>query len=88
MKFADRNILITGGAGDIGFAVAQRFSAEGGGTAQTYVADVTDIASIKEMVQEIEKDGLRIDMLLNNAGYQGDFKKVITINLIGAFNVL
>lgn len=61
---------------------------EGGGTAHTYVADVTDIASIKEMVQQIEKDGLRIDMLLNNAGYEGDFKKVITINLIGAFNVL
>ena len=61
---------------------------EGGGPAHTCVADVTDIASIKEMVQEIEKDGLRIDMLLNNAGYQGEFKKVITINLIGAFNVL
>lgn len=122
MKFEKKNILITGGAGDIGFAVAERFSAEGaailltdmkedklqerkeqlekgGGTAYTYVADVTDVASLKDLIQRIENDGLRIDMLFNNAGYQGEFKKtfeyppedferVITINLIGAFNVL
>lgn len=122
MDFAGKSILITGGAGDIGFAVAERFSAEGatvlltdmkedklrerkeqleegGGTARVYVADVTDIASLEGMLQEIEKDGLRLDMLFNNAGYQGEFKKtfeyppedfekVIAINLIGAFNVL
>lgn len=122
MEFEGKSILITGGAGDIGFAVAERFSAEGaailltdmkedklrerkeqleerGGKAYTYVADVTDVASLQGMVRKIEKDGLRIDMLFNNAGYQGEFKKtfeyppedfekVITINLVGAFNVL
>jgi NAD(P)-dependent dehydrogenase (short-subunit alcohol dehydrogenase family) len=72
---------------------------KGGGTAHTYVADVTAVASLQKMVQEIENAGLRIDMLFNNAGYQGEFKKtfeyppedfekVITINLIGAFKVL
>lgn len=70
-----------------------------GGTVFTYVADVTDVGSLASMVRQIEDDGLRIDMLFNNAGYQGlfkktfeypedDFVKVININLIGAFNVL
>jgi 2-dehydro-3-deoxy-L-rhamnonate dehydrogenase (NAD+) len=122
MGFNGKNILVTGGAGDIGFAVAERFAAEGarvlltdmleekllerkqqlqksGGAVQTFVADVTDVASLKKMVQEIEGSGSRIDFLFNNAGYQGafkkafeypeeDFRKVIEINLIGAFNVL
>lgn len=70
-----------------------------GGAAKTFVADVTDIASLTRMVREIEDAGSRIDFLFNNAGYQGafkktfeypedDFRKVIEINLIGAFNVL
>ncbi len=122
MSFDGKNILVTGAAGDIGFAVAERFAREGaqvfltdmlqeklqerkqqleksGGKVQTFVADVTDISSLKKMVQEIEGTGSRIDFLFNNAGYQGifkkafeypedDFRKVIEINLIGAFNVL
>jgi NAD(P)-dependent dehydrogenase (short-subunit alcohol dehydrogenase family) len=122
MQFDGKNILITGGAGDIGFAVAERFGAEGaqvlltdmkddkleerkeqleerGTKVRTFVADVTDVESLRGMVQAIENAGLRIDLLFNNAGYQGDFKKtfeypeedfrkVIEINLIGAFNVL
>lgn len=122
MKFEGKSILITGAAGDIGFAVAERFAENGatailtdmdaekltkrkdqlgqrGGSVYTYVADVTDLQSLNGMVERIEADGLRIDMLFNNAGYQGlfkktfeypedDFAKVININLIGAFNVL
>jgi NAD(P)-dependent dehydrogenase (short-subunit alcohol dehydrogenase family) len=122
MRFDGKNILVTGGAGDIGFAVAERFAVEGaqvfltdmlaeklqarkqqleksGGKVKTFVADVTDISSLNKMVQEIEAAGSRIDFLFNNAGYQGAFKKafeypeddfrtVIEINLIGAFNVL
>ncbi len=122
MKFEGKNILVTGAAGDIGFAVAERFAAEGaqvlltdlqeeklqsrkeqireaGGSAKTYIADVTDMDSLTAMVRDIEDARLRIDFLFNNAGYQGafqktfeyppeDFKKVIEINLIGAFNVL
>jgi NAD(P)-dependent dehydrogenase (short-subunit alcohol dehydrogenase family) len=122
MNFEGKSILITGAAGDIGFAVAERFAEKGatpiltdmdadklskrkeqlgqrGESVYTYVADVTKLQSLKGMVEQIEADGLRIDMLFNNAGYQGlfkktfeypedDFAKVININLIGAFNVL
>lgn len=122
MKFDGKSILITGAAGDIGFAVAERFAQEGAtpiltdmdaeklayrknriaelcGSVHTYVADVTDHSSLHGMIRHIEEDDLKIDMLFNNAGYQGvfkktfeypeeDFAKVININLIGAFNVL
>ncbi|MCF7914598.1 MAG: SDR family oxidoreductase [Spirochaetaceae bacterium] len=122
MQYKGMNILITGGAGDIGFSVARRFSSAGahiiltdlkedklqerqqeiidaGGSADIYIADVTDSSSIHSMVKAIELKGMKIDFLFNNAGYQGDFKKtfeypeddfrmVMEINLIGAFNVL
>ena len=63
------------------------------------ICDVVDMSSvIQAMKQVIEKLGA-IDMLFNNAGYQGefqpvqsypenDFKRVLDINLLGAFNVL
>lgn len=139
MRFVGKTILVTGGAGDIGFAVAQRFAAEGAtillsdldarkvlqradqlnvelqhasisngngetGTAtrqsvHAYAADVRSADAVADMVGDIEADGLTIDMLFNNAGYQGSFKKtfeypvddytkVISTNLIGAFHVL
>lgn len=61
--------------------------------------DVVDMPSVIQAVKQvIEKLGA-IDMLFNNAGYQGefqpvqsypenDFKRVLDINLLGAFNVL
>ncbi len=122
MDFTGKTILVTGGAGDIGLAVARRFAragavifltdiqkkklqsaaeslAETGAQVETFTADVSDPGSVKKMVGAIEKKGFNIDMLFNNAGYQGefkpvhlydpeDFKKVIEINLNGAFNVL
>lgn len=139
MQFVGKTILITGGAGDIGFAVARRFAAEGAtillsdldarkvlqradqlnvelqqaarsdsnsemsiATRQAvhaYVTDVCSAGAVADMVREIEADNLTIDMLFNNAGYQGlfkktfeypvdDYAKVISTNLIGAFHVL
>lgn len=121
-SFKGKTILVTGAAGDIGFAIAKRFASGGatilmtdvnreklekrrdelteyGATAYTYIADITDIGAIEQMVAKIESDGLQIDFLFNNAGYQGDFKKtheypaedfrrVVEVNLIGSFNVL
>lgn len=122
MKLKGANVLITGGAGDIGFTVAKHLIEEGagivlsdmnedklkqkaeelkelGGEVQVYIADVTNPESVSKMVNSIEQEDRRIDHLFNNAGYQGDFKKtfeyplddfrrVIEVNLIGAFNVL
>lgn len=120
--FTDKTILITGGAGDIGEAVAQRFAAGGAnlaltdidsakleavaaklrphGTAlETYPCDVTDSSQVEAMVEAVVERFGRIDYLFNNAGYQGlfvktpdypdeDFRKVIDINVMGAFYVL
>ena len=123
MDFKGKTILITGGAGDIGMAVAGRFARAGavilltdvqkkklqgaaetlagatGAQVETFTADVSDPGSVKKMVSSIEKKGFNIDMLFNNAGYQGEFKpthlydpedfqKVLNINLAGAFNML
>jgi len=66
---------------------------------EAYVCDVTDYQAVSDTVEKVVKDFGRIDMLFNNAGYQGDFKKiheypaddfqrVIQINTIGAFHVL
>jgi NAD(P)-dependent dehydrogenase (short-subunit alcohol dehydrogenase family) len=122
MKLEGKCILVTGGAGDIGMAVARRFCQEGctvlltdlqdeklsarkeelqaeGYGISTYTADVVDPQKVSALLKQIESDGHRIDFLFNNAGYQGDFKKtfeypeedfrkVIEINLIGAFQVL
>jgi NAD(P)-dependent dehydrogenase (short-subunit alcohol dehydrogenase family) len=63
------------------------------------ICDVVNMSSVVQAVKQvIEKLGA-IDMLFNNAGYQGefqpvqsypenDFKRVLDINLIGAFHVL
>lgn len=120
--FKGKWILVTGAAGDIGKAVAKRFSAlgagilitdindekleiskseiaESGADVRSFIADVTNVQSVESLVGSIESAGLSIDFLFNNAGYQGefqmtqnyppdDFKRVIEVNLIGAFNVL
>jgi len=121
-NFSGKNILITGGGGDIGRTTALRLAeayatilildnnqekAEGvakeivdmGGKANTYIADVRDIESVKASIEQMEDDIGQIHMLFNNAGYQGlftttdkyppdDFQKVADINITGVFHVL
>ena len=64
-----------------------------------YHCDVTDPTSVQETVEQVSKDFGRIDMLWNNAGYQGqikptleydpvDFARVMNINVTGMFVVL
>ncbi|KAL3808617.1 hypothetical protein ACHAXA_008998 [Cyclostephanos tholiformis] len=67
---------------------------------RAYPCDVTDPASVEGTVETIYVDfGRRIDMLWNNAGYQGqirptleydpsDFARVMNINVTGMFVVL
>ncbi len=63
------------------------------------VCDVSDWRGTAAMVQRAAQWRGRIDLLFNNAGYQGmfeqthayppeDFAKVVGINLVGAFHVL
>lgn len=76
----------------------QIISAEGG-TVRAYQCDVTDGTQVTGMVDTLVKDCGRIDLLFNNAGYQGlfapvheypedDFARVMEINVLGAFLML
>ena len=64
-----------------------------------YTCDVTNQLSVDSVISSIVSDFDKIDMLWNNAGYQGqikptleydaaDFARVININVIGMFIVL
>jgi len=78
---------------------AERAEAAGADAVHAYLCDVTDYNQVSKTVKTIVKDFGKIDMLFNNAGYQGDFKKifeypaddfrkVLEVNTIGAFHVL
>ena len=121
-RFVGKTALITGGAGEIGFATAKALAEEGAlialmdingekctsaadrlsgicKTVRTYICDVGNSAAVEAHVRQIVTDFGSLDLLFNNAGFQGafkpiheypvdDFETVIRINLIGAFNVL
>ena len=64
-----------------------------------FVCDVTDFDAVLSMRDAVIRDFGKIDLLFNNAGYQGlftqvdkypvdDFEKVIAVNLTGVFHVL
>ncbi|KAL7523813.1 hypothetical protein ACHAWF_000678 [Thalassiosira exigua] len=75
-------------------------AAECPGKVRGYTCDVTDVASVDAAVEDIARDhGGRVDMLWNNAGYQGqikptleydpaDFARVMDVNVTGMFVVL
>ncbi|MFA5670384.1 MAG: SDR family NAD(P)-dependent oxidoreductase [Balneolaceae bacterium] len=69
------------------------------GVIKSFVCDIKDYSDVIKMNDSVLQTFGTIDLLFNNAGYQGlfmptylypadDFKKVIMINLIGAFHVL
>ncbi len=77
----------------------QAVRAAGDVQVRSYICDVTDYAQVEKTAARIVHDFGAIDMLFNNAGYQGvfrktheypvdDFEKVMQINVIGAFHVL
>lgn len=64
-----------------------------------YTCDVTNVSNVDSVIESIVHDFGRIDMLWNNAGYQGqikptleydaaDFARVMNINVTGMFVVL
>lgn len=76
--------------------LVQRIKSEGG-EALSVSADVSDAAAVDEMFQRIDSTWGGLDILVNSAGIDGlralgweadpgDWKKVIEVNLFGAFH--
>ena len=76
-------------------AKAQEAAREFGPNARGYACDVGIAAQVEAMVTAVEKDGGKIDVLVNNAGFtrdnllfrisEGDWDAVVDTNLKGAF---
>ena len=70
---------------------------ENGGTARAYTVDVTDLDSIKALVAAVTADWGRIDVLVNNAGYENIqpfmevtpqvYDDIMNVNMKGVFFV-
>lgn len=80
-------------------AAAKAELASTAGGVSTYRCDVGSYSELQAAARSIENDLGGIDLLFNNAGYQGafeplhrypadDFEAVIRVNVLGAFNVL
>jgi 3-oxoacyl-[acyl-carrier-protein] reductase len=69
-----------------------------GGAASAYKCDVAVFSEVKEMIAQVIKEHLKLDILINNAGItrdsllmamsEEDFDRVIDINLKGCFNCM
>ena len=68
-----------------------------GGTAKSFVADVSDLAQVSEVVAQVEETMGPVDVLMNNAGVHNGFGPIweidpeawwqdMTVNVRGVFN--
>ena len=90
-EISGRRVLITGGAGGLGHAIARRFAAAGaelvltdvvkatlddmvadfarrGVSCRGYVVDVTDVAAIGRLREQLHEEAGPVQVLVNNAG--------------------
>jgi 3-oxoacyl-[acyl-carrier protein] reductase len=80
---------------DVDLVEVEAAATEIGGEARAYRLDVTDAASVAEVVAAVKRDLGRIDVLVNNAGIIrdkqltkleiSDFEAVLDVNLKGVF---
>lgn len=119
MSFAEKSVIVTGGASGIGESVVRRFSEAGakvmiadmqeqrgqaladelvrlGGKASFCICNVSDPASVRELMERTVREFGSIDILINNAGIgekdeitediePDTFMKIISVNLTGVF---
>ena len=109
-RFAGKVAVVTGGARGIGAAVIAALLEEGGravsidlsepdellGQTRYITADVTDRAALETAFGSIDQDEGRIDILINNAGFQRvgrteefdpeSWREVIDVHLFGMFH--
>ena len=103
MRFAGKNVLVTGAAAGVGRTIATSFAKEGadiaivdfqdaaatagavealGRTCRTFRADIRDEVQVDRAVASVaEAFGGRIDVLINNAGFNGHYALVKDITL-------
>ena len=94
---AGHQVLVTHSRSEADAQVWLKEQADAGYVFQGYHVDVADFESCQQMAQAIEKDGLQVDILINNAGItrDGTFRKlskdkwddVLRVNLDSVFNV-
>ncbi len=108
LSLQDSVCLVTGGAGDIGSAIAAQLSEMGAtvvsadieqsGRPGSEVCDISDPASVQQLVQRIIDSHGRLDLLVHSAGITRDsvlwkmpdsnWSDVLTVNLDSAFYLL
>lgn len=83
-----------------GFDVAFTFVSDAGHGKNAYKADVQDAAAVRSVFEDVRRDfGRPIDCVVVNAGINvppapvaqfdaEDFRKLVEVNIVGAFNVL
>ncbi len=79
---------------------AQREIEDMGGTAHTYAADISDPASVEQLVQRVLADHPAIDVLVNNAGRSirrsvalsydrfHDYERTVALNYLGTIKLI
>jgi 2-dehydro-3-deoxy-L-rhamnonate dehydrogenase (NAD+) len=83
-NFAQKTVVVTGGAGGIGKTIAARFKAAGAAviiwdygiadesSAEMIKVDVTDLAGVQRALSKTMERSGRIDVLVHSAGLAGD----------------
>src|SRR6059058_2331874 len=91
-SFAEKVAIVTGAAGGLGLAIAERLAADG---AAVVVADVSDAGEVAALIARTREQFGRLDILVSNAGIGGThafldepiehWNRVLAVNLTGVF---